>query len=181
MGPVPTGHEVPLADAAPPQCHTKKIKQGRGDGADWGMSCLRPTPRLHHVPTPTSVARLHGRPKEDLDGAARMSCTRRRRGAPWPPATGLEEPPISRRGRASGSRTGRPAVDPILSVQALHKAFSSLVLAVEKGKGKGRTPAGRCSAPAGGARGEPAQLAGRRGRLPNRAGERLAPPPWHQQ
>jgi hypothetical protein len=105
------------------------------------MSCLRPTPRLHHAPTPTSVARLHGRPKEDLGGASRMSCTRRRRGAPWPPATGLEEPPVSRRGRASGSRARRPTVDPILSVQALHKAFSSLVLAVEKGKWEGRTPA----------------------------------------
>jgi hypothetical protein len=101
------------------------------------MSRLRPTPRLHHAPTPTSVARLHGRPKEDLDGAARMSCTWRRRGAPWPPATGLGEPPVCRRGRASGSRARRPAVDPILSVQALHKAFSSLVFGSGERKGVG--------------------------------------------
>jgi hypothetical protein len=50
------------------------------------MSCHRPTPRRHHAPNPHQL-RLHGRPKEDLDGAARMSCTRHRRGAPWPPAT----------------------------------------------------------------------------------------------
>jgi hypothetical protein len=170
-----TGHELPLTDAAPPQCHKKTIKQGRGDGADRGMSCLRPTPHHHHAPLPHQW-RLHERPKEDLDGAARMSCTRRRRGAPKAPGDRtLGSRPVSCGGRASGSRAHRPAA-PILSVRPSIRTPYTPIFSGE-GKMWGEEAAGR-SNPGGGSRGGPAQLAGRRNPLSHRPARGMVPPPW---
>jgi hypothetical protein len=81
MGTMPTGHESPPNDAAPPPCRQQQ----------W---------------------RLLGRPQKDVDGAASKSCTRRRRGAFWPPATKFGETPASRGGRASGYHAHQPAVVP---------------------------------------------------------------------
>jgi hypothetical protein len=86
---------------------------------------------------------------------------------------------VSRSSRAPGSRAPacrRPPSSP-LRPPFFH---SFRQWRKERGRGGRRPPAGRRSALAGGARGGPAQLAGHRGRLPNRAGERLAQSPWHQ-
>jgi hypothetical protein len=71
------------------------------------MSRHRPTPRRHHASSHFRGS-PSGRPKEDLDGAARMSCTRRRRGAPWPPASA----PWGRRQSASAVEPQAPASRP---------------------------------------------------------------------
>jgi hypothetical protein len=77
VGTAPTGHELPPADAAPPPC-----------------------------PKPTSVApawEATGGPRR----AARMSCTRRRRGTPRPPGD-----------RTWGRRWSAAAVEPLAPTRA---------------------------------------------------------------
>jgi hypothetical protein len=124
------------------------------------------------------------RPKEDLDGAARMSCTRHQRGAPWPPGPVLGETTASRGGRAFGSGVlagRRPSSWPS---PPLVLPFTHFAVDKKSRGGVGAPPPlgrRRRSVPAGGARGGPTRHVGRRCLLSDRAGGRATGGGFEQQ
>jgi hypothetical protein len=135
MGTVPTGHELPLADAAPPPCltHMAAPPWEAIGGPRWGH-----THELHVAPVRNPLA------------SGDRTWGRRR-------TTAVVEPlaPVC-----------RPVVAPFFSVRTSIRPSNPQFCGEER-KGGGAT--------------EPTQLAGCRGRLPHRAGERLASPPWESE
>jgi hypothetical protein len=155
------------------------------------MSSHRPTPRRHHA-TSTNQWLAIRRPKEDLDGAARMSCTRRRRGAPWPPAFAHGGGAGQPRGGAPGSRG--PAGRLPHSLCSISSPITKLLRWRRKrGEGEEQPPAAGQAppllSPAGGAHGGllnplatvAASSAGRRGLWAQPARRPSGPPPGKKQ